>query len=189
MIDDLPNFFGWGRGGLPGEFRSLLTSEDMSARIERGEDVRGPQTIDFAEDGVNRIALRLLKRLRDERERYPKLSHEIASWCYLLHAYCAACGRPAPPSLLWLTFEALGLKERRPDPAIQKELGTPKVEKIDAFLQAAALDGEADACGTELSVNNLANLVGVERKTIRTWREDKSYISRRRFVAWRETAD
>ena len=60
------------------------------------------------------------------------------------------------------------------------------INKIDAFLEAALLDGEADASGDTLSERWLAKHVGVSRATLRKWRGHQNYQSRRRFVAWRE---
>ncbi len=184
-MTDLPNLIGWGRGGVPGELSSFLNSLDTSTRMDRGEDVSGVRDLGYAEEGVARVAMELLDRLRSERERWPKLSYEIATWCYLLHAYCAEWKRPPPPMLLWLTFEALGLKECVPDRAVQKKLGIPVgIVKIAAFLDAGALDGEADAKGVTLKVSDLARRVGVERATVRRWRESKTYQRRRDFVAY-----
>lgn len=50
---------------------------------------------------------------------------------------------------------------------------------MDAFLEAARLDGEAEAHGKVLSIAYLATSVGVERATLRSWRKTPRYQSRK----------
>lgn len=180
-----PRLFAWGDHGVPGEFEGYLGDLETSARWDGGER-------DFAAEGVQVAANETLARLREETDQFidakghpPKLSHEIRSMLYLLHAYCAKWNKPAPPALLWLTLETLGLKEGRPAPEVERLLRLD-VGIIDreAFHQASALDGEADAAGQTLSISELARKVGVSRATVRRWREMRGYRSRRDFVAY-----
>jgi hypothetical protein len=191
-MTDLPRLFPWGRDGTPGEFDSFLDRIDLAAREQAGEDVSSIRNRGYAEKGVEALAERLLHELRDQRGAargkkglFPKLTFEIRSWTYLLSCYCAKWNRPAPPTVLRLIFEALALKEGQASPAVRRRLGTPEeAEKLPAFLEAAKIDGEADAAGAALDVAALARAVEVERATIRRWRETEAYKRRRRAVAY-----
>jgi len=178
----IPRLFAWGDDGLPGEFKIYLKGI--------GED-DGPSQVVFSRNGVVRVANKFRSLLEKEKEDFkvskghpPKLSHEIRSILYLLHAYCAHHKEPAPPELLWLTFKALDLQEQKPAREIEQLLGVPAaVEKMEAFFRASALDGAADAKGEDMSAAQLGRDVGVERATIRRWREDPLYKARRQFAA------
>ncbi len=186
--------FPWGREGVPGEIEQYIRQIGTAARLDRGEDVSGVQNTSYSEIGVEQLADSLLADLRSDRSEargkkahFPKLSHEIASWCFMLHAYCAKHKAPAPQKLLWLTFEALSLKEGQPSRALERNLGLPEnISNLSAYLDAAALDGEADAAGAPISLLALEKRTGISRQTLRRWREMRTYQQRRKVVAWSE---
>src|SRR5260221_2563997 len=112
-MSKIPHLFAWGDDGLPGEFKIYL--KQMG-----GDD--GVSQSDFMANGVVEVAERYRTKLQAEKDAWaankkgqpPKLSHEIRSILYLLHAYCAHFKEPAPAALLWLTFEALDLQPNSP---------------------------------------------------------------------------
>ncbi|RVC93867.1 MAG: hypothetical protein EOS66_02300 [Mesorhizobium sp.] len=166
--------------------------------MERGETFPNGifNSSGFQGEGVECIASELLTKLRETRKsstqspkatgHSPRLSGEIANWVYILHAYCADEKSPAPAALLWLTFESLDLVENRPTAEFADKFKLPKVKHIHAFLEAAALDGEADANGKTLTLSDLERTLGVARQTLRDWRRMPQYRSRREFVAYIE---
>lgn len=194
----IPKLFVWGRNGLPGEFYEHICKADSQAKIERGgKPYRG--VTKFYSDGVEYFAEHLLSELRRRRLRDSgrkisknenkaarlKISDELASWIYLLHAYCFEWGQPATPKLLHLTFEALGLREGKPATGVEDVLGLAiGIKNMAAFLDAAELDGEADARGNPMTVSALAKVVGMSRKRIGVWREMPAYKSRRQFCQY-----
>jgi hypothetical protein len=194
-----PRLFTWGRDGIPGEFESYLGSLEVTARMERGENIRGASgggvQINFARAGVMRLAEELIAQLLVEKEQFrktkghpAKLSHRMATLIYMLHCYCAEWKAPAPAALLRLTFEAMDLQEERPAREVEKMLGIPVgIKNMRAFLDAAALDGEADTAGRKIDLLALERAVGVSRQTIRRWRQMKQYKSRRRAVEWSQS--
>lgn len=196
---DSPSLFGYGRGGVPGEFRDYITSRDIEALHARGEAVALPRPGGFRKAGVCAIASDLLEQLAQLRARRAsagpgrtsyetngKATHDIRCQLYLLHAYCAHWRQAAPEELLKLTFEVMELSEQRPSKDISQLTGTEmhQVENVAAFLEASALDGEADAAGREISVSELAREVGVTRPTVRKWRLMDSYRRRQAFAAY-----
>jgi len=192
-MSKIPRLFAWGDDGIPGEFKIYLKSIS-------GED--GLSQVDFMREGVVQLAQEYYALLEKEKEAFaerdpagrlyasPKISHQIRGIVYLLHAYCAQCNAPAPAELLRLTFEVLDLQEKSP-PIEIVELLHDKIsnvipvgtEKLSAFITASALDGEADARGEELNASQMARAVGVQRGTIRDWRQMEEYKSRRRWAA------
>lgn len=195
-IDEPPELFAWGRhGGVPGEFKSFIQGADRAARMERG-DVSLVQN-HFAREGVVRVANDYLRQLRTKKraktidKKTPlKVNHVTSSMIYMLHAYCAECKQPAPPALLWLTFEAMGLRERRPASELEELLGVPtKPDDMANFFEAAKREGEADAAGTELSVKLLAKELGVPRTSLERWRGSSYYQVHRAFAAGSTQAD
>jgi hypothetical protein len=141
--------------------------------------------------GVERIARSLIEYIDNDRSRAelrgepPHVPDHVKSWCYALHAYCHKYNEPAPEALVTLTFGALGCREAAPAPAVSKALClVDDIRNMPAFLEAALLDGEADAAGDPLSVNALANITGISRDTVRRWRERPAYQHRRSFAAW-----
>lgn len=162
---------------VPGELENYIRGQEAEATGE-------PTPLNtFMAKGVERIAYRLLHHGCDE---------ELKSWTYALHAYCRKYNEPAPDVLLRLTFAALGCREHAPAPAVSRALGlVDDVRKMPAFLEAAAMDGEADAADEPLSVNALATRMSVTRDTVRHWRDHPRYQSRRAFAEmacryWRE---
>lgn len=178
-----PSLFAWGDDGVPGEFESYLRAHE-----ERGENMDTVHDA-FAGTAVVRMSENLLMSVRTTRDRNPKdppkLRSTVADMVYLLHAYCAKWAKPAPPALLWLTFESLGLKEGAPAPETALSLDVPgQIEKGKhaAFFKASRLDGEARAAKIRLSQSKLAKKVGVSAKTIRRWRQDEYYIRRQAVI-------
>ncbi|MBP1297456.1 hypothetical protein [Bradyrhizobium elkanii] len=177
-----PMLFCWGYDGVPGEFHGYINS--LSEDGDTGE---------YKETGVTACAKQLRASLSERRKPFivdkkklPRLTPLEQNFIYMLHAYCAYHRQPAPPELLWLTFEALGLKVGEPALEFHKVIGiklNTKIEDMEAFHTAALLDGKADAAGRSLPVLKLAKLIGVERETIRRWREEPAYKDRRKFVA------
>jgi hypothetical protein len=155
-----PSLIGYGRDGIPQEFFTLVSQANNDVRSERGESTVSGD-IEFLGEAVDRLCHETLAQLERERALFaaakrpapsrskperPKLSTSIACMTYMLHAYCAHWRKPSPVSLLWLTFEAFGLQEQRPSAELttRMEIGPPVDDKM-AWLNAAALDGEADA--------------------------------------------
>ncbi|WP_338688295.1 hypothetical protein V5279_23550 [Bradyrhizobium sp. 26S5] len=177
-----PTLFCWGYDGIPGEFHGYIKS--MSEEGDTG---------DYRETGVNSCAMKLRASLEEKRrpfildkKKLPRLTPLEQNYIYMLHGYCAYHRKPAPPELLWLTFEALGLKVGEPALEFQKAIGikiSKKKKNVEAFQRASLLDGKADASGNCLSVTVLAKRIGVERDTIRRWRAEPAYRDRRKFVA------
>ena len=153
----IPHLFAWGDDGLPAEFKVFL-------KLIGGDE--GASLSDFMHNGVVQLAAKY-------RIWSPKLSHEIRSIIYLLHAYCSRCNAPAPDELLCLTFEALDLRPGRP--ALESNRlanfeqswvgaggATPiAINKLSAFIKASALDGEADARGEKFAVARIARIAGI----------------------------
>lgn len=189
-----PMLFAWGRDGVPGEIERHIRAAGAENESGDEQSERTIRSIGYSKSGVENLCDSLLADLRSDREpargkkaHFPKLSHEIATWCFLLHAYCTKYGEPAPEKLLWLTFESLGLKEGQPSVAVERRLSLPEnISNVTAFLQAAALDGEADARGENLSLSILEKQTGASRQTVRRWREMQTYRERREAAAFAE---
>lgn len=188
---DLPRLFPWGRDGIPPEIEAVIRGEEINARLDRGEPMpEGPRPVEFAALGVEIVAERTREHLWATRDSpkpvdWPKVPHEIRTWCAALHAYCAKWARPAPPALMRLTFDVLGIRQGQPSDEVLEEIGAPVgVDNFDQFLAAALLDGEADARGDPLSASALARATGASRTTLRRWRRLPQYVRRRAFIAW-----
>lgn len=190
MSAEIPKLLhGW--LGVPLEVEIYLRSQ-----MEGEAGGRCPPN-EFAGSGVSLVARRLLLELEQHqneslnragtnanRAELPRLPVYVANWVYLLHCYCQKFDRPAPAALLRLTFAALGCHEQKISPRIIDEVGLPgDVSRLDKFAMAAALDGEADSIGEELSVSHLARECDTSRDTIRRWRQHPRYQQRRAFTA------
>lgn len=190
-----PELFCYGLDGVPGEFSQFVSSIDDNLRLSRGASSHTGPAI-FRIDAVKVLAGQLYFEMvnqRNVKDSYPsqskprklKLSLDTASVTYMLLAYCAHWKKTPPPELLWLIFEALGLKEGNPSPELEGKLGLAVgVEDKKAWLKAAALDGEADAQKKPLDQTVLARQTGISEKTLRRWRATRQYQSRRNFCAY-----
>jgi hypothetical protein len=184
-----PRLFHVGRNGLSAEMRSAIVIAETAARLARGAKAYSGAARFYAE-GVDWICQDLLGKLRSRiaadkaklppksqvKRRQPELTDEMKVWLYGLHAYCAEWKQCAPDLLLRLTFDALGLAEGRFLAGVESD--------PDAWLEAAALDGEAEADGTTLTATELGQKVGVSRDTISRWRKTKEYQGRRAYCCW-----
>jgi hypothetical protein len=126
----------------------------------------------------------------DERRRQSANTRlaELNTLAYVLVAWHAKSGLPTPPIVLTALTHLLGLisVKGRPSPAtaVLKRLGLPtSMRKIETFLEAAKLDGEAQGAGTTLSVNALAKKTRIERATLRSWRTIAAYQRRKSTAA------
>ena len=179
-MNNSPRLFVWGEDGIPGEFKAYVSSMGV-----------GGGSWKYQLAGVVNITEKLRLSVKNDRQKFlenkeglPKLSHHERSLVFMLHAYCAHHGQPVPSELLWLTFEALELREGEPAPVLEQVLGVPAgIDRMAEFFDASRLDGEADAGDRPLTVSALARLVSVSRDTIRRWRETPGYKSRRRMAA------
>ncbi len=211
--DELPDYseppalFPWGRAGLPGELREFLIARDRQLRHERGEPLddlsSGPvftvgdvSTVGaglghFPAAAVADVAAELHRKLTGDRAtagapkgQGSKVPAVIADWTFALVSFCALYGRPVPMALLWLVFDALGLSEGRPSPAMLGQLvGLEGVDQVEKFVDAARRDGTADRERTPLSAYALARAVDVTRDTVQRWRQRPQYQQLRRRVA------
>lgn len=189
-----PRLFGSERDVVPEEVANLIVEAAAAARCSRGEI---DADCGFQGEGVEIMAGRMLDELRQKYLKAPpgrpaKLPPAVAAWCYALLAYCTEYGEPVPPTLLWLLFEALALREGAPPPEILDAMGLPggigrgqafHLEKVEAFMFACWLDGRADAKGAPLSLAALARMTSVSRTTLRRWRTTAEYVARRRSAA------
>jgi hypothetical protein len=164
--------FGYGRG-LPGEIDVVLARE--GAVEELAKEIQ---------DKWLRLAQRKTKLRRDAAER---LSSELGTLASILVWFHVRRGR-APSELVASAIDlALGVispysRQPVPSPLVLKRFGLPIVDDMVAFLEAAKLDGEADAAEQPLSQRKLAELVRKAPSTIRVWRQLPQYDSRRSYV-------
>lgn len=175
MSDIQPfSLFGYGEAGLPGEIDILFAGD--------GVDVIAQEVIVECRREVQR---RLGKDAHARRSADDRLAM-VNTLAYALIAWHAKLGKPAPEIVLQALAEVLGLisptGESLAAATVRKRLGIPIVKKIGHFLEASRLDGEAEARGEKLPVDALARQVGVERATIRAWRQMPTY-QRRRAIA------
>jgi hypothetical protein len=179
----MPHLFAWGEDGIPGEFKAFVaghgegggSSNYQAAGVER-----------LAESVRDQIRLARQSFVRKSGESLPRLSHYQRSMIYMLQAYCAHHGKPAPSDLLWLMFDALELQPEKPAASLEEEIKVVSGVDVSRFLKASLLDGQAVARGEELSGRALAELVGVSRDTIKRWRAMKEYKDRRASVVYAE---
>ncbi len=164
--------FGYGRG-LPGEIYVAL------ARKGAVEDLANEII-----EKWTKLAQRRTKLRRDAAER---LSAELGTLASILVWFHVRRNR-APSELVAGAIDlALGVispYSRQPvaSSVVLRRFGLPLVDQIATFLEAAKLDGEADAAGQPLSQKKLAQLLGKAPSTIRAWRQMPQYASRRRYV-------
>jgi hypothetical protein len=175
------SLFGFGEAGLPEEVDIWLS------RFDEVETVAEEIMVGCAWAAEGR-------RLKDERRRRAASTQlaELNTKAFVLVAWHAKRGLPTPPIVLEALAHLLGLVSASsgrglPADAVLKLLGLPiGVQKIDTFLEAAKLDGEAQAAGASLSVNALAKMVRIERATIRSWRSKLEYQARKATAAMAE---
>lgn len=166
--------FGFGRGGLPGEIDEALRREGA---IEELAIEIIDRWLEWAED----------HRIRGGRRVADNQLPELATLASVLIRYHAK-HQVAPTSIVAFALEhVLGLINPETDsplPAakVLERYGLPAVDKTEAFLRAARLDGEADATRSQLSERRLAKLVKVSRDTIKRWRTIPAYQRRRTAV-------
>jgi hypothetical protein len=164
--------FGYGRG-LPGEIDIALAQDGAVEELAR--EISGKWLA---------LAQRRTKLRRDAAER---LSGELGTLASIL-VWFHVRRRRAPSELVASAIDlALGVispysRQPVPSPVVLRRFGLPVVDDIVSFLEAAKLDGEADATGRPLSQNRLAKLVAKAPSTIRTWRQMPQYASRRSFI-------
>ena len=172
MSNEPPSIFGFGEAGLPAEVDILF---------------RGAGANHIAQDLIDRcleqVDHRLIKGERARRAASDRLA-EVNTLAYALVAWHAKQGVPLPATALTALAYVLGLispatGKPLPSATVAERLGLPpKIKKIEAFLEASLLDGEAKATGKVLRISELAKKVGVERATIRDWRKTPAYQRR-----------
>lgn len=176
MHDEPINIFGFGRDGLPGEINVVLSRDGEAERI-------AAEIINRWQEWAKQRNHRGRRRLADSQ------LPELATLAYCLVAHYRR-ERTSPPAIVLDALAyVLGLispKTGRPIPTLSVlgRFGLPTgVRDVEAFMEAAKLDGEADASGQRLSVNGLAKQLNVTRATARKWRAHPDYIRRRHAVA------
>lgn len=167
--------FGYGRGGLPGEFDLWLDQDGAVEDLAREIIARW---LEWAETHY----LRGRRRLADSQ------LPELATLASILVRYHAKHGKAPSFTVAFAIDHVLGLiipksGNPRPDRSVLRRVGLPVVEKVREFLDAARLDGEADAKGEVISERGLAKSLGVSRDTVGRWRNWPEYKRRREAVA------
>jgi hypothetical protein len=168
-----PRIFGFGEGGLPAEIDALFKG-GWADRIAL-------EIIDGCQKAVDHRIVEGERRRRSASDRLAELN----TLAYALIAWHAKFEKALPPIALTALAHVLGLispSTGKPiaSPTVMERLGLPaKIKKIDAFLEAARLDGEAEARGKILSIAELAASVGIERATLRSWRKTSRYQARK----------
>jgi DNA-binding XRE family transcriptional regulator len=97
---------------------------------------------------------------------------DVRFLAYTLTFYRTQRGKVLSEGHLRLLHAALGIQ--RPSIAVTEALGMPRVQKIDEFLEASAIQ----AADPDISENKLAKSVGVGRDTIKRWRAMPQFYSR-----------
>lgn len=167
--------FGYGRDGLPGEIDMTLSMPDgiehLASEIVEKWNVWAET---HGARGGRRLAekqLAEISTLASILVRY-HVRHNITPTHQVADALDCALGLVSPLS-----------GQPIPSPVVLARFGIPVVDNVEAFMDAARLDGEADSQGKELSIRKLSQLTGVSRSTVARWRTEPAYASRRRFVA------
>ena len=162
--------FGYGHRGLPGEIDDFLSRkgavEDLARKIitswriwAEANQVRGHRRV--ADSQLNEIGTLASILIRFH------VRNSLVPTDYVAHAIDHALGvvnahsKPLPHAKVLAMFDI------------------PAVDEMESFLLASRLDGEADRKQRPKSVNALATECGVQRSTIRRWREMPQYVRRR----------
>ncbi len=167
--------FGYGRQGLPGEIDLWL---DRDGAVEDLAQEIIARWLEWAEQ----------HHARGRRRSAEGQLSEIATLAAILVRYHAK-HQKAPSSMVAFALEhVLGLINPKsgnplPSPAVLKRFGLPVVDKLDKFLEASRLEGEADALGEVLSDRALAKRIGVSRDTVARWHDMPEYQRRRQTVS------
>lgn len=164
------SLFGFGYDGLPSEVDLLLASSGAVERISR-------EAIAACQVPGNR-------RRRNPGDQWATLLFTIVAWHNKE-------GRKLPPIALEALANVMGLVSYEtftptPSKKVLEDLGLPvQIERwnIGKSLQAAKFDGEADAAEVKLSAKAMAGPLGVDERSIRSWRKLEAYAERRAFVA------
>jgi hypothetical protein len=162
--------FGFGRAGLPDDVDFWLTQDGEVERLARE-------------------AIRACTASGDRRRRSP--GDQWATIVFMLVAWHNKRKEQAPPVVLDALAHVLGLVS--PDTGastasttVKGRIGLPtKVEmwKLESYLLASRLDGEADASGgPKLNREVLGEELGVGARTLDGWRKQPEYKRRRAFV-------
>lgn len=107
---------------------------------------------------------------------------EINYLGYALLHWCIRQDLEVPAELMRLLWRLLGLDTGpTPPDAVATRFGWPAARDIDRFLEAAEI--EANEPG--ISQNQLAQRVGIDRKTLREWQGTDAY--QRRVAARRDS--
>lgn len=136
------------------------------------------------DEGPEKVAHELAGAL-DEIEEKPARQCEykpieINYLSYALLHWCARNEIEVPAELMRLLWRLLGLdKGPTPPDAVATRFGWPAARDLDAFIEAA----DTEAREPEISRNQLAQRIGVDRKTLRQWQDTDPY--RRRIAATR----
>lgn len=167
------SLFGFGRDGLPSDVDLWIASNGGTDQIARDiidacqqwreGKVRGPYRI--SDKQLSPLRTKIFVLIQYHRKMGTIPSSEI------MEALAYVLGLVSPKSL-----------NPMPSAEVVREIGLPAVDDLDKFFEAAKLDGEADAAGSEWSVNQLAQLVKASRDSIVRWRGLQEYQQRRAFV-------
>ena len=190
-----PELFPWGYRGIPAVLREYLLKREVQLRTEREQstdDIFAAPVLGLGEVGdgagyfpkeaVDDVARELHAKVLQNRAapgspkgQVSKLPADIADWVFALHAFCALRGRPAPPALLWLTFDALGLTTHQPTMELLRQFCGVEVRRAQDFIVAACIDGEYSGRGERMTEEALSRATGIPRTTLREWRRMESY--------------
>lgn len=163
------SLFGYGYGGVPGEVSLWL---HQPGEVER-----------LACEAIAACQVAANRRRRNPGDQW-------ATLLFLMVAWHNKENLTIPPIVLEALANVMGLvsyETMQPSPSkkVVAKLGLPaQLERwnMHKFLDAAKLDGEADAAGMKLSAKAMAPALLVDERSIREWRKLDAYEARRKFV-------
>lgn len=173
--DPPPGLFGYGLRGLPDEIDRALGKPGAVEAM--AEEIR--------EKWTNRTRQRTIKSQRDVSQRLDVEIGTLASILLWFHVRRSRAPSETVAAAIDLALGVVSPYSKQPVPSadVLGRFGIPTVDDMEAFLEASKLDGEADRTGKPISQRRLAALTGKSQSTIKLWRANERYVSRRKFVA------